>query len=195
MAPQQNREGIIRGIQMIAPKQTNDQQQKQEIRTIPGMCLDRKELRNDECSELYKKEEKILSRLGIDDELSDHVSGIDKISSGYINTNDLSIWYGKVHNLLETFLNGLWGHESFDRLCTLAEGSSPNLIPTVRQIETCCNRLETEVCEVIYILRNMEPTPELSDSWLKERIRHFMDTRYYIESTYARITSEVMHDD
>jgi len=103
-------------------------------------------------------------------------------------------WYDVICDQLKLFLKELCDFDSFDRLYHLAEQRNIKVSSHIQSIEKRYNTLKSEVCSLLYLLKQKRCDPELNEFWLIERIKHFIDTRIFIENTYVYILFEIMWD-
>jgi hypothetical protein len=90
---------------------------------------------------------------------------------------------------LEAFLELLWRPCDRARLQRGDAGRDADRQLEAKELEAHQAVLAAEVCEVLYLCQRLGDSPEMSESWLRERIRHFLSVMAANERAWAEFKS------
>jgi len=133
-------------------------------------------------------------RIVIREQLQGHINGTNKNSSGIPDTARKTHKEHNIYTDLNALLNELREFDHTENLYSIASKKRPHLIPYIKYIEKFCTELKSDICELIYLLRNSELSLGLSNYWLNDRLQHFYESRSIIESNYVKILFEIQVD-
>ncbi|UCD29821.1 MAG: hypothetical protein JSV03_04890 [Planctomycetota bacterium] len=123
--------------------------------------------------------------------ISDYIQRLNSLTSERIGNKNRITWCYEVNNQLEQLLKELCENKTVRKLYILASNTRPQIAHKVKKVERELTILQSEICDVIYLLKNIGLSQEVSDLWIKKRIKRFMENKSIIDELYSHIVQQI----